>query len=235
VKVQWSILLAGVFATGCGSSGAGGGGDGGDDDVLVDAPAVDGSAPNDAPIDAVDLPDPLPTCVLTCTDATQCGSGPPGGQYDDENQVCDDGVCRWTGCSSDDQCEVYYGDPDMVCEQAFGWSLPQCFETCTVDGDCPHRPGGAVTDGDNFVCDDGKCRWLGCLSTAECDLDTPGRICAVRDTNLEPLCWPICEDVTDCGFGPSDHDNYVCDRGACVWQGCTSTSECPPDRVCTTP
>lgn len=43
-----------------------------------------------------------------------------------------------------------------------------------------------------------------------------------------PFCLPACSTAADCDLGslPYDADNYACDAGTCVYQGCNDDAEC---------
>ena len=45
---------------------------------------------------------------------------------------------------------------------------------------------------------------------------------------LVPYCLPACTTTADCNLGsaPYDADNYGCEQGACIYQGCNSETEC---------
>jgi hypothetical protein len=219
----------------CGPGGAGAGGGGDDDDgVAADGPLTD-AAPSDAAVDGAPPPEPPPACTRTCLQPSDCSFGVPGSQGDADNHECVDGLCRWLGCHTDDECVVSYNRPDMICEAGSGGQLSYCRVACTTASDCPFDFANGVTDADNYQCVDGVCRWRGCLSTDECNQDSPGTICTVRDFAVEPLCYFTCDDVADCvARHPGTHaGNFACDDGACVWQGCTSNADCSAEWVCT--
>lgn len=127
------------------------------------------------------------------------------------------------------------GDPDTTCEAAFGSTEPTCWETCTTDADCPHGSSPPAVDGDNYVCDGGKCRYTGCNSTEECRQTNPlYAMCAVRGGIPRPECWRGCTAASDCALSGDDYDadNFTCEDGACVHTGCNATSECAGTTVC---
>jgi hypothetical protein len=218
-------VLAALAA--CGSGGGGMADDDDDDDgMVIDAAVPDGAA--DAAIDAPDAPPPLSYCYWECDQVADCPLGMAGTISDADNVACDDGACRWTGCNNDAECRTSLSTQAAVCEMAFGQMVPNCWYTCTTAADCARGPAGGTSDADNFACDGGKCRWLGCNSTAECQTPSGDQICSVRGTSPVPNCWDPCSTASDCASAnPAfDADNYVCDDGACVYQGCNSTEEC---------
>lgn len=223
-----SLALMAALVVACGSGGgmADDDGDGDDDGTVIDAAVPDGAV--DAATDAPDGPPPLSYCAWACDVAADCGMGMAGTIGDDDNYVCENGGCRWTGCNSDAECRTSLATQEAVCEMAFGQTVPNCWYTCTTAADCARGPAGGTSDADNFACDDGKCRWLGCNSTAECRTPSGDQICGVRGTSPIPNCWEPCSTVAECASAnPAfDADNFVCDDGACVYQGCNSTEEC---------
>ncbi|MCL4227933.1 MAG: hypothetical protein KJZ91_25995 [Myxococcales bacterium] len=109
--------------------------------------------------------------------------------------------------------------------------LPVCVPTCGTAADCATGPAGSIIDADNYACDGGRCRWLGCRSTAECvaTYGTQAWTCEAAFGAAVPTCWPTCTGVAQCANPQSpllDADNYACDGGKCRWTGCNSTAEC---------
>ncbi|MFW5920240.1 MAG: hypothetical protein ACOCUS_00270 [Polyangiales bacterium] len=114
-----------------------------------------------------------PTCVQTCTSASDCGSA--SGAYDADNYECDaDGRCRYTGCNDDAECAESFMDDRYGCRPVEppdrGLPLPtatdNCVLTCDTSEDCV--TASAAFDADNYQCDGGVCRYRGCNDDAEC-------------------------------------------------------------------
>ena len=117
-----------------------------------------------------------------------------------------------------------------------------CQYACETDSDCVLAGSNAITDADNYNCDNGRCVYLGCLSDAECDeiyevvTAATGRVyrCNKNGAYGYPECTPVCSEDADCdlyGQGSStqyayDFDNYKCESGLCVYTGCLSDAEC---------
>ena len=107
----------------------------------------------------------VPICLTTCTSVDDCYTEDSPPQYDADNYQCDDGVCVYTGCISDWECEqsgdyscVYYEVTDtMLCQYA-----------CENVADCDL--GTEAFDSDNYDCVDGACLWTGCNTTEECTM-----------------------------------------------------------------
>jgi hypothetical protein len=53
-------------------------------------------------------------------------------------------------------------------------TLAFCVERCVAPSDC--ATSAASVDADNWACEDGACRYLGCLSDAECDATFGGAV-----------------------------------------------------------
>jgi len=118
------------------------------------------------------------------------------------------------------------GTPDAAPIAAF----PTCYPTCTTAADCVQGTS-TLFDVDNYACDDGTCRWLGCNSTGECTsaFMNPNYACALLAPLTFSNCWPTCSSVSDCVLGTStlyDTDNYECTGGKCRFTGCNNTGEC---------
>lgn len=104
--------------------------------------------------------------------------------------------------------------------------------------DCATGPAGSIIDAKNYACDAGVCRWLGCLSTAECVAthNSQAWTCEAAFGATVPTCWPTCvrncwhtcTTPSDCATpsAPYDADNYDCVSGICQWTGCNTNAEC---------
>jgi len=104
--------------------------------------------------------------------------------------------------------------------------LPMCFHTCSAPADC--ASANAITDADNWQCNDAKCEYLGCLSDAECQetYASPDYVC--EDALGIPTCQRTCEAPTDCATASplTDADNWTCSASICQYLGCLSDGEC---------
>jgi hypothetical protein len=174
-------------------------------------------------------PDTTPTCQVTCEEASDCvrmGANPP---FDDDNWLCDAGHCRWLGCLNDDECMFFGG----VCKLGFtgGTGVKSCTEACQNDASVCYETGRPIADDDNWICEDGGCKWLGCLSDQECaDELGEGARCDDSDPAATPNCIRGCSAPADCVYmgsdGAHDEDNYACEDGECVSTGCNTDTEC---------
>lgn len=114
-----------------------------------------------------------------------------------------------------------------------------CQYACTTASDCVQTSANAITDEDNYKCEDHKCIYLGCLSDAECDevygavTAATGKVyrCNANGAYGYPECTPECTTASECAAGETtdnafDLDNYKCESGRCVYAGCNSDAEC---------
>ena len=114
-----------------------------------------------------------------------------------------------------------------------------CQYSCTTASDCIQTGSNAITDEDNYKCENHKCVYLGCLSDSECDevygavTAATGKVyrCNQNGAYGYPECTPECTTASDCAAGETtdnafDLDNYKCEGGMCVYSGCNSDSEC---------
>ena len=67
-------------------------------------------------------------------------------------------------------------------------------EIVPVAADCATGPAGSIIDANNYACNAGVCRWLGCLSTAECvaTYNSQAWTCEAAFGAIVPTCWPTC-------------------------------------------
>ncbi|MEM9493566.1 MAG: hypothetical protein AAGC55_30740, partial [Myxococcota bacterium] len=90
--------------------------------------------------------------------------------------------------------------------------LDACFLSCITAAECSQ--GTPAFDADNYQCQGGVCRYIGCVSDDECAatyLD-PSYVCATLPGQDFATCQRSCTTVGDC-TQPSplfDSDNYAC-------------------------
>lgn len=176
--------------------------------------------------------EPIQFCQLACSAAADCGSA--SAAFDADNYACEAGACRYLGCNSDAECADSFADPDTVCRDLAG--LATCQSGCVSAADC--ATASAAFDADNYACDAGVCRYLGCNDDAECassfaDARYGCREAEPPDTGLRlPTatrnCVLTCAMASDCSNASAafDSDNYECDGGACRYVGCNDDGEC---------
>jgi hypothetical protein len=196
-------------------------------DADPNAPDADPSAPDGgtAP-DAPPPPPPTPACYATCATVADCDFGNP--INDADNYECDEGVCRYTGCNSTQECVDTFMSTAYACGTVPGIVLPSCLKTCSGAADC--ATVSPAYDADNYQCTGGLCEYIGCHGDQECT-DSFGGGYGCHEPGGFPfaVCVPQCGTPADCVFAPGslyDVDNYACESGYCQWIGCNATSEC---------
>lgn len=173
---------------------------------------------------------PLAYCRSECVTASDCVSDGAPVHIDEDNHACNDGVCEYLGCLSEGECDAVGLTADtFTCYREPGLSFSLCVKECTSVSDCVGGGAAGAEDEDNYACDDGACRYLGCRDHDECVVSLgPGARCV--DEPLRPYCSRGCEEPADCvieGASPSyDEDNFECRGGACVHIGCVDDEEC---------
>ncbi|RMG96704.1 MAG: hypothetical protein D6705_10520 [Deltaproteobacteria bacterium] len=110
-----------------------------------------------------------------------------------------------------------------------------CAPSCTTPADCVTGMPTAATDEDNYACEQGACRYLGCHDDTECP-DGGGFVtfvCAQPSADQVPVCSVACTAPADCVLSPMDSaDNYECIDGGCFNKPCTETGTCQEGFVC---
>ena len=111
-------------------------------------------------------------CLVECAASSDCGVG--SAAFDADNYSCDDSVCVYTGCNTDDECVASFSDARYVCRDveppSTGLPIPvarrNCVLGCASGADC--RTGSPAFDDDNYECRAGACVYTGCNDDAEC-------------------------------------------------------------------
>jgi len=199
--------------------------------------SADGALPDrdagGAPGDDAGPPTPaLDFCQLGCTTEADCTTASPA--FDMDNYRCAGGLCEYTGCVDDAECQATFSSVDYVCRDP-GTGLRSCLEGCAVSADC--GSASPAFDADNYACDSGTCRYLGCNTDAECQGTFSADYgCIAAEPPPTPLPIPVaarnclqrCATASDCASdsGAFGADNYECADGACRYRGCNSDSEC---------
>ena len=195
---------------------------------------------------------PMPTCTVTCSSDEECTilGNPTMGIYDEDNWSCVDGACRWTGCHDNAECAAepsLEGKEYRCIESNCGMRL--CLTKCAEVVDClPSTYAGTAFDDNNYACEGGLCRYLGCMSDEECTdsykvAGEPRTWECVEGNEGVGVCMASCFSPIDCVPAGSneilDSNNWACQESHCVYKGCQSTDECekvyqysPQDWVC---
>ena len=113
-------------------------------------------------------------------------------------------------------------------EGSEGDPIPACWLGCESPADC--NLGTALSDADNYSCEEGRCIYQGCNSTAECAeaLQSADYACGTVAGLDIPACHKICGAAADCALPSAafDEDNYRCPDGLCEYTGCNGDAEC---------
>lgn len=111
----------------------------------------------------------LKQCLKKCAAAADCAVA-GSAAYDADNWSCESSTCKYIGCRSDGECASLGGgyicrkldtpgvDPSLV--------VPTCIKGCTKAADC--ATASAAYDTDNYACESGACKYIGCNSDSEC-------------------------------------------------------------------
>jgi hypothetical protein len=111
-----------------------------------------------------------------------------------------------------------------------GPPIPFCVAVCTTAVDC--AAGSAAFDVDNYACDKGTCRYVGCKSDDECrsSFASSQYVCRSVSGSTTPTCVHDCTTASDCavasGGGAYDADNWSCESKSCKYLGCNTDAEC---------
>lgn len=198
-------------SSGAGASGSAGSGTG----ATTGAGVTTGGGGGSTPIPTIEV------CLAPCSTPADCAV-PNAPAFDVDNYACDDGACRYLGCNTDAECMA---QGDFVCRDQFG--LSTCLVGCTTPSDCGVQTSPAY-DADNYACDAGACIYTGCNSDAECQASVGSNYACRAMAGGVASCFPTCTTAADCDLGQpaNDADNYACDDGLCIYQGCNSDAEC---------
>jgi hypothetical protein len=174
-----------------------------------------------------------PFCRMGCSAPADCAT-PSLELYDATHYACEAGICRWTGCQDDAECQAAFSSSGYACRVVSG--LAQCVETCAGPSDC--GSGLAAFDADNYTCGGGTCTYTGCRDDAECASTFSSDRYVCREARLPSTGLPIpmatrncvmrCTSASECATSSAafDADNYECIEGACVYAGCNGDAEC---------
>ena len=110
-----------------------------------------------------------PECTPTCSTAADCdlyGQGSTGYAYDLDNYKCESGLCVYTGCNSDAECEATMSSSDYKClpQEYVGKTLKICSLTCKSAADCAN----SVYPEEFYECRNSQCFTKSCESDEWC-------------------------------------------------------------------
>lgn len=161
------------------------------------------------------------SCQAACMTASDCTDTGAGPDLDEDNFECNEGVCTYLGCLSDQDCDA----AAEVCADD-GLGVQRCLRSCTTAAQCSLNTEGF--DEDNFECREGGCVYTGCASDADCAALGSDATCVQVAGAPFAGCLETCAEAADCDQGTAafDDDNYTCDDGVCMFTGCNDDQEC---------
>jgi hypothetical protein len=174
------------------------------------------------------LPPSVSACQQSCSTAADCAAATATGAFTADHYRCD-GLCHYLGCRSDAECTVSFGATGHTyrCAGQPCVALKFCQVGCNTPADCQvEQVVSGAFGADNYACDQGLCRYLGCFSDAEC---------TASFGNARPYgcqsgtCQPRCASSSDCALmsgGAYSASHYRCTSGFCVWLGCGTDQDC---------
>lgn len=124
------------------------------------------------------------------------------------------------GRMSDDECSPGSKCAPTISDAGF---KAFCFEACETAATCGQGTGPYIPE--NHICENGACIYLGCSTNNQCKELQSNWTC---HAGTPPTCLQECASSAECGSNlPAwDADNYQCEGGACIYQGCNSDREC---------
>lgn len=168
----------------------------------------------------------VPLCQISCSIPADCTTA---GSYPENEWQCAQGLCRYSGCSSDDSCAQVYKTSDYVCRPYPGSSMNLCQKKCSVAMDCAMDTG--AWSAENWKCQGDYCVYLGCTSDLECKTSMAGLDFRCRDMPAlgYKSCVKGCNAAADCAVPNSPAyaaSTYECTQGVCEYLGCPSDAAC---------
>lgn len=111
-----------------------------------------------------------PECTPACSSAADCNNlceaGTTQYAYDLDNYKCESGLCVYTGCNSDSECEATMSSSDYKCltQEYSGKTLNVCNLPCETAADC----GNMVYPEEVYLCENRQCKMKSCESDEWC-------------------------------------------------------------------
>jgi hypothetical protein len=117
---------------------------------------------------AEDIPDmpQVPVCRKNCSSVDDCVEVGANALHQPMNYACTNGICYHKGCQSDANCDEQFPGLDYLCSKE-----GECLKKCAAPSDCVRAnlfSGNHEYTENNFECQEGGCRWIGCVSHEEC-------------------------------------------------------------------
>lgn len=210
-----------------GEAGEAGTSSGGSSETGGSSQAEGGAAGSSGTAGTAGAPAPtIPLCQITCTVPADCTTA---GSYPAEEWQCDQGLCRYLGCASDNSCLEVYKTSDYVCRPYPGSSTDMCQKKCNTNSDCALDTG--AWSADNWNCQGDYCVYTGCTSDLECKASMAGLDFRCRDMPAlgYKSCIKGCNTPADCAVPNSPAwaaSTYECKQGACEYLGCPNDAAC---------
>jgi hypothetical protein len=216
--MKWLIGMLTVCATICIVACDDGTTTGADNGVDADLPFWDNTAGGDTTADIDSAVSDDPTDQSDPTDPTDQTITP-------DDAVTDTTVTDETVSDTDTE------QPDIDTAPAYKY----CYRICPSGvADCVDQNAQAITDADNYTCDNGICVYKGCNNSTECEttFQSTDYGCNTDSGYDTPTCVQKCSVAGDCvsQYSPLpayDDDNYACTgQGFCKYLGCNTDQEC---------
>ncbi len=118
-------------------------------------------------------------CLLACSAPADCvrlDLFAGDDDMDENNYLCQGGMCRYQGCLSTAECGVAFGN-SFYCTDVYHTGVKACSEKCAGEGlveECVVDHDDPSYDDDNYQCVVQTCFYTGCNSDEECG---DGRVC----------------------------------------------------------
>ncbi len=193
------------------------------DDINSDSdPENDADQVTETPDESPEKPDYGGMCLRKCEKPADCveWEGPTTKPH---NYLCEEGFCKYLGCTKDEECAEQYYDDSYKCNKDSGEVAAQCVSSCKKSADCANEYSQPFMDADNYSCNaEGLCRYEGCNNTEECKSFGEGKVCVADPRVPTPHCFEGCLKKSDCTHLGSI---YHCIEGHCV-DSCQTDKEC---------
>lgn len=175
--------------------------------------------------------EPSKICLAECVSASDCVLDNAPAHIDDDNYACTAGICEYLGCLAEAECDaIGVSADDFTCYQQASVDISLCLQQCDVAADCVASASIGAFDEDNYACNSNACEYMGCHDDEECtaSLGDDGR--CVPGFGGKSYCAAACTAPEDCvsdgATAPYDDDNFLCEDGACRYEGCNDDEEC---------
>ncbi len=170
--------------------------------------------------------------MKSCSTAADCASN-ENALMDENNWKCKNGGCHYTGCTGDAECEEVYARTQKTykCDKDSPYGVAQCVLACSTATDCdPYGTGSTENayDFDNYKCESGYCRYIGCKNDSECEATMMDDSYACQDTEMSEIktCQIKCSTADDCANAAYSAEAYKCEGSRCILKNCSEMDWC---------